>query len=386
MYRRRFLTTSASLGTAALSGCTSGGDDIKDSDGDGVIDSQDYAPQDPEVQEKADVQDVTTAARKTESPTATATRTPSPTPTPTPEAPNRIRVDRGEFPETLSHFTEYGIDSATVRVHPEDPAFSGTTGRELWVVGLGLPDDSLYSKGHTTVTLGGSATRSTVDLDWESTPPDRPLYYGALLAPEGKTFDELTGSNTAYFHETDAFEIQRDGRTLERTSVPEIDGLGDEEGDSYGRTAREGEYALSFAGRTDGQSWGVDFTYFKSAYVGAVRRDHGRSRSEFVTYEMSSGFADEMAEILSEEAEANGFTGMREQVEFVIDFVQHLPYVPDDVSTPFDDYTKFGAETLVELGGDCEDTAILLASVLQAEPFGYDMVLIQPHGRRYLRR
>ena len=60
------------------------------------------------------------------------------------------------------------------------------------------------------------------------------------------------------------------------------------------------------------------------------------------------------------------------------DFVQHLPYVPDDVSTPYDDYTKFSAETLCELGGDCEDTAILLASVLQSAPFEYDMVLIQP--------
>lgn len=37
-------------------------------------------------------------------------------------------------------------------------------------------------------------------------------------------------------------------------------------------------------------------------------------------------------------------------------------------------------ETMPEMGGDCEDTSILLASVLQAEPFGYDTILIQPPG------
>jgi PGF-CTERM protein len=43
---------------------TNGGteeDDIQDSDGDGVIDSEDYAPNDPDVQEKSDLEDTTTS-------------------------------------------------------------------------------------------------------------------------------------------------------------------------------------------------------------------------------------------------------------------------------------------------------------------------------------
>ncbi|PSQ30775.1 hypothetical protein BRD20_06090 [Halobacteriales archaeon SW_8_65_20] len=60
--------------------------------------------------------------------------------------------------------------------------------------------------------------------------------------------------------------------------------------------------------------------------------------------------------------------------------MQALPYVSDDVSRDFDDYTKFIIETLPELSGDCEDTAILLAAVLSADTFGYDMILIQPPG------
>lgn len=60
MHRRAFLATA---GTASLAGCSGlfgsdddSDDDVADSDGDGVVDAQDYAPQDPEVQEKADLE------------------------------------------------------------------------------------------------------------------------------------------------------------------------------------------------------------------------------------------------------------------------------------------------------------------------------------------
>lgn len=47
------------LTSVGIAGCLGGddgsGDDVQDSDGDGVVDSQDYAPNDPEVQEKSDV-------------------------------------------------------------------------------------------------------------------------------------------------------------------------------------------------------------------------------------------------------------------------------------------------------------------------------------------
>jgi hypothetical protein len=49
----------ALVAASLTAGCTDvlgGGNDIQDSDGDGVIDSEDYAPHDPDVQEKSDVQ------------------------------------------------------------------------------------------------------------------------------------------------------------------------------------------------------------------------------------------------------------------------------------------------------------------------------------------
>lgn len=51
--RRRYLSVVASIGTVGLAGCSGSGP--TDSDGDGMIDSEDYAPQDSDVQEKSDV-------------------------------------------------------------------------------------------------------------------------------------------------------------------------------------------------------------------------------------------------------------------------------------------------------------------------------------------
>lgn len=73
--RRDLLYKSAIVGAAiATAGCSSndggsGGDDIQDSDGDGVIDSEDYAPNDPEVQEKSDVQSTDSTEPSTKTPT-----------------------------------------------------------------------------------------------------------------------------------------------------------------------------------------------------------------------------------------------------------------------------------------------------------------------------
>jgi len=58
MKRRTFILSSASFtGLSLLSGCIGSltGNQVQDSDGDGMVDSKDYAPNDPDVQEKSDV-------------------------------------------------------------------------------------------------------------------------------------------------------------------------------------------------------------------------------------------------------------------------------------------------------------------------------------------
>jgi hypothetical protein len=63
-----------------------------------------------------------------------------------------------------------------------------------------------------------------------------------------------------------------------------------------------------------------------------------------------------------------------EKINLMIAFVQSLPYTPDNVTTPYDEYPRYPVETLVDGGGDCEDTSILMAALLDA--MGYDVILI----------
>jgi ribosomal protein L40E len=52
-----------------------------------------------------------------------------------------------------------------------------------------------------------------------------------------------------------------------------------------------------------------------------------------------------------------------ETISFILAFVQSLPYTSDLVTSGFDEYPRFPFETLVDGGGDCEDTAILFATI-----------------------
>ena len=61
------------------------------------------------------------------------------------------------------------------------------------------------------------------------------------------------------------------------------------------------------------------------------------------------------------------------RAEFVLKFVQSIPYVDDIKSKGIRDYYKYPVETLWEQNGDCEDHAILFASLMKA--LGYKVVL-----------
>lgn len=104
--RREFLCATGTASLVSIAGCSGvldGGDDVEDSDGDGVVDSSDYAPRDPAVQEKSDLRAVECECPGTATPTAEpdrgtpTTRTerepPTTEPTPTDGGPGSVLVD-----------------------------------------------------------------------------------------------------------------------------------------------------------------------------------------------------------------------------------------------------------------------------------------------------
>lgn len=88
-------------------------------------------------------------------------------------------------------------------------------------------------------------------------------------------------------------------------------------------------------------------------------------------------YMDQIVRKLKVDADDLGYSGWK-LAEYLTAFVQqNITYTKDPYNNGFD-YPKFPMETLVEKKGDCEDAAILLASLLKR--FGFGVVLITLPG------
>lgn len=114
--------------------------------------------------------------------------------------------------------------------------------------------------------------------------------------------------------------------------------------------------------------------YKNESKEGAVEnRSRRKDYWNFAGDPYSNGSVSIVASLLANISKREGFGGY-EQAEFALAFVQSLPYAFDNVSTPYDDYPRYPSETIYADGGDCEDTAILMAAILKK--MGYDVVLL----------
>jgi hypothetical protein len=95
--------------------------------------------------------------------------------------------------------------------------------------------------------------------------------------------------------------------------------------------------------------------------------------SYYVTDPKDDKELEEIAASFNEFAMMEGL-GEEEKLNLVVGFVQSLPYVTDMESVGLQEYPRYPIETLVDNGGDCEDTSILMASLLKL--MGYDVILL----------
>jgi len=82
-----------------------------------------------------------------------------------------------------------------------------------------------------------------------------------------------------------------------------------------------------------------------------------------------------LANKLNQTATNMGYSSY-DKVSFVLAFVQSLQYTSDNVTEGYNEYPRFPIETLVDDGGDCEDTSILFATITII--MGYGTVYINP--------
>ena len=101
--------------------------------------------------------------------------------------------------------------------------------------------------------------------------------------------------------------------------------------------------------------------YFFTEYV-AMAADPG----DDATIDAIAGYLDAAA--ASEDLDYRG------KVELALAFVQSFAYIGDNITTAQDEYPRYPVETLFDRKGDCEDTSILLAAILN--DMGCDVAML----------
>jgi hypothetical protein len=123
-----------------------------------------------------------------------------------------------------------------------------------------------------------------------------------------------------------------------------------------------------------GHSYSYTIQIPKSLYDDYRQRPH--DNISYTKYALTQKDKKILDQILSDFREHSD--SKTEAAHNVVAFVQSLPYFKDDVSTGHDDYARYPIETLVDRGGDCEDTAILTAALLKE--MGYDVIIVDLPG------
>jgi hypothetical protein len=129
-----------------------------------------------------------------------------------------------------------------------------------------------------------------------------------------------------------------------------------------------------FAWEYDGLHWTWNISIPKDLYeeykeVSVSRRTReGPAGYGFLTTTQDQ-YVRMLSNKLNESATQMGY-GSFDKVSFVLAFVQSLPYTSDNVTQGYNEYPRFPIETLVDDGGDCEDTSVLFATLTLIMGFG----------------
>ena len=139
-------------------------------------------------------------------------------------------------------------------------------------------------------------------------------------------------------------------------------------------------YAWENFGRTKTWSTYINLRTEMYDYYSSLDRYYYLSDYEKYIYdEHNAKLCKDLAEYIYNKALENG-ASKYDAVMDVIAFVQNLEYQSDlDENGEAIEYPKYPVETLMEKGGDCEDTAILLATMLRELGYGTAIIHFEGH-------
>jgi len=99
--------------------------------------------------------------------------------------------------------------------------------------------------------------------------------------------------------------------------------------------------------------------------------------TDYVSEPSDDVFLFNFAQLFVDAAAEKGWS-RNDAVGLAVSFVQNLVYLPDDETLGYD-YPKYPLETLYDGGGDCEDSSILLASVLRELGYACSLLVFEEH-------
>jgi len=85
-----------------------------------------------------------------------------------------------------------------------------------------------------------------------------------------------------------------------------------------------------------------------------------------------------IVDIFKDAMEKGGYN-INDTAEYVVAFVQAFAYTDDKATTGYDEYPRYPMETILEKQGDCEDTAILTATLLRELGIGAALIFLPGH-------
>lgn len=121
----------------------------------------------------------------------------------------------------------------------------------------------------------------------------------------------------------------------------------------------------------------IDISYYDYNYFASKPRTYDYKSYAQDSADNTAIYA--VASAIKNAAIDNGYTSEYDIAGVVAAFVQSLEYQDDMLFKGVREYPKYPIETLFEKGGDCEDTAVLLAKMLKMLDYGAVLLVSRDH-------
>lgn len=135
-----------------------------------------------------------------------------------------------------------------------------------------------------------------------------------------------------------------------------------------------GNYSASYSWvypYNSGKVWTISVTIPKTTFADYKNQDRTTNYASYVTKD--DVIINRVAWELKNDSEEGGY----DTAQFVLSFVQNIPYGTDINTTGYTDYPRYPVETLVDDVGDCKDHSTLYASLLDAPAINDGVVLFE---------